>query len=114
MFGYSKQLRVIGWDDQGPDRITMKATANALRDVGNSSLILLDRMLDNTQHMLFSAATNKDAKDVSRTMSAFLNASYRDVAQNAVAVSSIWLRYSHDAVSRIETTPASLTAFAGS
>lgn len=85
----------------------MKATANALRDVGNESLILWDRMLDNTQHMLFSAAVLKDAKDVSRTMSTFVNASYRDVVENAEAISRIWRRYSRDAVARIATTPTS-------
>lgn len=106
MFHYSKQLSVIGWGHKGPDRTILKATANALRDVGNESLILWDRMLDNTQHMLFTAASNKDAKDVSRTMSAFLYASYRDVAQNAEAVSRIWRRYSREAVARIATTVA--------
>ncbi len=107
MFHYSKQLRVIGWGHQGPDRVVVKATANALRDVGNESLILWDRMLDNTQHMLFSAATHKDANDVSRTVSTFVNASYRDVVENAEAISRIWRRYSRDAVARIATTPTS-------
>jgi hypothetical protein len=107
MLNYSKQLRVIGWDHQGPDRIIVKATANALRDVGNESLVLWDRMLDNTQRMLFSAATHKDANDVSRTMSTFVNASYQDVIENAEAISRIWRRYSRDAVARIATTPIS-------
>ena len=97
----SKPLRVIGWDHQGPDRILTKATANALRDVGSESLILWDRMLDNTQDMLFRAATNKDARDACRTLSAFLHASYRDVGRNAEAVSSIWRRYFHEAAARI-------------
>ena len=104
MFDYSKQLRVVGSNYKGPDRMILKATANALRDVANKSLILWDRMLDNTQHALSRAASNKDAKDVSRTMSAFLNASYRDVGQNAEAVSSIWRRYSREVVGRIATT----------
>lgn len=112
MIHYSKHLRVVGWGHHGPDRIIMKATANALRDVGNESHLLWDRILDNTQHMLFSAATNKDAKDVARTMSAFLNASYRDVAQNAEAVSRIWRRYSHEAVARIATMPVSPNSLA--
>lgn len=112
MINYSKQLRVFGWSHHGPDRIIMRATANALREVGHESHILWDRMVDNTQSMLFSAATNKDAKDVSRTMSVFLNASYRDVAQNAEAVSRIWRWYSREAVARMATTPASLNPFA--
>jgi|SRR5271165_1364451 len=88
----SEQLKVIGLGHQGPDRIIVKATANALRDVGNESLIL------------FSAATNKDASDVCRTMSAFLNASYRDMGENAEAVSRIWRRYTRETVARIATT----------
>ncbi len=103
MFHYSKPLSLIGWGHHGPDRTILKATSNALRDVGNESLILWDRMLDNTQHMLFSTATNKDAHDVSRTMSAFLDASYRDVVLNAEAVSRIWRRYSREAVARLAT-----------
>ncbi len=104
MFNYSKQLRVVGSDYQGPDRMILKATGNALRDVANESLFLWDRMLDNTQHVLSRAATNKDAKDVSRAMSAFINASYRDVSQNAEAVSRIWRRYSREVAARIATT----------
>ena len=104
MFHYSKQLRVVGWGHQGPDRHIVKATANALRDVANESHILWDRMFDNTQDMLFSAATNKHAMDVCRTMLAFLHASYRDVGENAEAVSRIWRRYSRETVARIATT----------
>ena len=80
------------------------AAVHALRDAGVESLILWERMFHNTQGMLISAATNKDAKDVSRTMSAFLNASYRDVGENAEAVSRIWRRYSRETVGRIATT----------
>ncbi|HME86590.1 MAG TPA: hypothetical protein VKG91_19105 [Roseiarcus sp.] len=91
----------------------MKATANTLRDVANESHILWDRMFDNTQDMLFSAATNQDANDVSRTMSAFVNASYREMAGNAEAVSRIWRRYFRETVARIATTPAFANPFAG-
>ena len=92
----------------------MKATGNALRDVGNESLILWERMFYNTQDMLFSAATNKDASDVCRTMSAFLNASYRDMGENAEAVSRIWRRYTRETVARIATTlPAETRARSG-
>ncbi len=54
-------------------------------------------MFDNTQKMLFSAATNKDAKDASRTMSVFLNSCYRDLDENAEAISRIWRRYIREA-----------------
>ena len=56
-------------------------------------------MLGNTQKMWLSAATHKDAKDVARATSAFVNASYRDIAENAVAVASIWRRFIHEALS---------------
>ena len=95
---------MIGWGHQGPDRTTVKATAHALRDVGNESLILWDRMCDNTQDMLVDAAANKDAGDVCRTMAAFVSASYRDLGENAEAVSRIWRRYFRNAVVRIATT----------
>ena len=106
----SEQLKVIGWGHQGPDRIIVKATANALRDVANESHVLWDRIFDNTQDMLSSAATNKD---VSQTMSAFVDASYRDMAENAEAVSRIWRRYFRETVARIATTPDFPSPFAG-
>ncbi len=101
----SKPLRVAGWDHHGPDRMLTKATANALRDAGNESLVLWDRMLDNAEAVLFSAGSHKDATDVCRTMSAFLNASYRDFGENAEAVSRIWRRYFREAGARIATAP---------
>jgi hypothetical protein len=78
------------------------AAVHALCDAGVESLILWERMFHTTQGMLVSAATNKE--DVSRTMLAFLNASYRDVGENAEAVSRIWRRYSRETVARIATT----------
>jgi hypothetical protein len=112
MFHHSKSLRVVGWDHHGPDQILARATADALREVGNESLVLWDRMLDNTEAMLSNAGTHKDATDVCQTMSAFLNASYRDVGENAEAVSRIWRRYFREAAALIATSPASLPAFA--
>ena len=35
MINYNNQLRFVGWSEQGPDKIMMKAAANALRDVGH-------------------------------------------------------------------------------
>ena len=99
----SLTLRVVGWDHHGPDRIITKATADALRDVGNELLILWDRMLDNTQAMLFGAGTHKD---IHQTMSAFLSASYRDVGENAEAVSRIWTRYFREAAARMAAAPS--------
>ena len=111
---HNKSLRVVGWDHPGPDPMITKATANALRDVGNESLVLWDRMLDNTQAMLSSAGTHTDASAVCETMSAFLHASCRDLGENVEAVSRIWRRYFREAGARIATGPASPTAFAES
>ena len=69
---------------------------NALRDIGVESVILSKKLFDNTQKMLLSAATHKDAKDVSRTMSAFVNSSIRDFSENVEAVCGIWMRFFRD------------------
>ena len=66
MFNYSKQLRVVGSDYQGPDRMILKATANAVRDVANELLLLWTGCSTTLSTLLSRAATNKDAKDVSR------------------------------------------------
>jgi hypothetical protein len=63
------------------------------------SAVLSMRLLDNTQRLWLGAATNKDAKDVSRAMAAFLNATYRDVSRNGDAVLAIWRGFVRDAVS---------------
>jgi hypothetical protein len=60
--------------------------------------VLSKRLFDNTQKLWLSAATHKDAKDASRTMAAFVNASYRDISQNADAVLGIWRRFVRDAL----------------
>ena len=76
-----------------PSERSALATAHALRDVGIEGVNLSKKLFDNTHKMLFSAATNKDAKDVSRTMSAYIWSSYRDLGENAELVSRIWRRY---------------------
>ena len=73
------------------------AAINALRDIGVESVILSRKLFDNTQKMLLSAPAHKDAKDVSRTMFAFVNSSIRDISQNVEAVCGIWNRFFHDA-----------------
>ncbi len=76
---------------------------HALRDAGVESVILWERMFHSTLSMLISAVTNKDAKDISRTMSAFHNTTYQDMGENVEAVSRIWRRYSRETVARIAT-----------
>jgi len=71
---------------------------DAFCEIGVESVVLSKKLFDNTQKMVLSAATHKDAKDVGRTMSAFVNSSYRDIADNANAVLEIWRRFFHDAL----------------
>jgi hypothetical protein len=86
-------LRGIESDRRETSRTSAIAASNAFRDAAIESIVLTGKLFDNTHTMWRSAATNKDAKDVSRTLSAYLNASYRDLAENAETVSRIWRRY---------------------
>lgn len=108
----SRQLTEIVSDRMGYDRFLAIATSNALREVGIQSLILWERMFYNTQNMLFGAATNKDAVDVCRAVSTYLETSHRDMGENAEVVSRIWRRYCREAVARIATTPVAAIPFA--
>jgi hypothetical protein len=66
------------------------AGVEAFRLLCFESAVLSMKLLYNTQKLWLSAATNKDAKDVSRTMAAFVNATYRDISQSADAVLANW------------------------
>jgi N-glycosylase/DNA lyase len=101
MIHNSSQLKDIAWGRMGPGERSAIVTANAFRDVGIETVTVSKKLFDNTQKMLFSASTNKDAKDVSRTMSAFFFSSYRDLDENVESVSRIWRRYFREAVSRV-------------
>ncbi len=93
-----KKLTEMAWSRRpatgGPPTV---AAVNALCDMGVESVILSKKLFDNTQKMLLSAASQKDAKDAARTMSAFVNSTFRDVADNADAVFGIWRRFFRDA-----------------
>ena len=78
---------------------TRCAAVGAYFDIGVESAALSKKLLGNTQKMWLSAATHKDAKDVARATSAFVNASYRDIAENADAVARIWRRFICEALS---------------
>jgi hypothetical protein len=69
------------------------AAVEAFLSIGLESAALAQKLFANTQKLCFSAATHKDAKDATRTMAAFVNASYRDISQNAEAVLGIWTRF---------------------
>ncbi len=76
------------------------ATAvEAFLSTGLESAALAQKMFDNTQKLCLSATTHKDAKDATRTMAAFVNASYRDISQSAEAFTGIWSRFVRDAYS---------------
>ena len=93
MFHDSRELRIIL-----PTRPTIiesstRAAVGAYFNIGVESAVLSTKLLGNTQKIWLSAATHKDAKDVARATSAFVNASYRDIAENAVAVARIGSRF---------------------
>ncbi len=94
----SRELKEIASRPPAIGNSSADAAIVAFYDIGVESVVLSKKLFDNTQKMLFSAATHKDAKDVGRTMSAFVNSSYRDVAGNAEAVLEIWRRYFRDAL----------------
>ena len=98
MIHNSKELKGLSSRQPNVGEPTAVAAINAFCDTGVESVILSKKLFDNTQKMLLSAATHKDAKDVGRTMSAFVNSSYRDIAGNAGAVLEIWRRFFHDAL----------------
>jgi hypothetical protein len=97
MFHDSRELRTIL-----PTRPTIiesstRAAVGAYFNIGVESAVLSTKLLGNTQKIWLSAATHKDAKDVAQATSAFVNASYRDIAENAVAVARIWSRFTSEA-----------------
>ncbi len=94
----SRELKEIASRPPAIGNSSATAAIVAFYDIGVEFVVLSKKLFDNTQKMLFSAATHKDAKDVGRTMSAFVNSSYRDVAGNAEAVLEIWRRYFRDAL----------------
>ena len=95
MFHNSEELKAVA-----PSRATGESPAAAAIaayfSIGVESAALARKLFDNTQKFCLSAVTHKDAKDASRTMAAFVNASYRDISQNAEAVLGIWSRFVRD------------------
>jgi hypothetical protein len=99
MFHDARQLRAAGSRRPADGQSQAIAAVEAFCSIGVESAVLSRRLFDNTQKLCHSAAMHKDAKDVSRTLGAFVNASYRDIAQNAEAVLGIWGRFLSSACS---------------
>ena len=99
MFHEVGALRAIGSKRPAAGQSQAVAAVEAVCSIGVESALLSKRLFDNTQKLCRSAAMHKDAKDVSRTVGAFVNASYRDIAQNTEAVFAIWGRFLHSAYS---------------
>ncbi len=98
MFHDSEEMKAIATKPPAIGKSSAVAAIQAFRSLCLESAVLSKRLFDNTQKLWLSAATNKDAKDVGRTMAAFVNASYRDISQNAEAVLGIWRRFVRDAI----------------
>ncbi len=112
MIHNSGDLRAIASRPSAIPEFSPIVAIEAFCDIGVESVILSKKLFDNTQKMVSSAATNKDAKDVGRTMSAFVNSSYRDIAHNAVAVSAIWRRFFHNALAPKASEPQPIKTLA--
>ncbi len=97
MFHDVRELRAIGSQRPAAGPSHAVAAVEAFCSIGVELALLSKRLFDHTQKLCRSAAMHKDAKDVSRTMGAFVNESYRDIAQNAEAVLGIWARFLHGA-----------------
>jgi hypothetical protein len=98
MFHDSREVKAIA---SGPPAIggsTMLAAIEAYCSIGVESAIVSKRLIDNTEKLWLSAATYKDAKDACRATAAFVNSSYRDVSENAVAMVRIWRRFIREAL----------------
>jgi hypothetical protein len=93
MFHDNQELRTILSTRPTIIELSTCAAVRAYFNIGVESAALSKKLLGNTQKIWFSAATHKDAKDVARATSAFVNASYRDIAENAVTVARIWSRF---------------------
>ena len=90
MFHDSRELKAVAARRPAIGEASAVAALEGFCSIGVESALLSRRLL--TRKLCLSAAANKDAKDVSRAMAAFVNASYRDISQNAEAVSKIWRR----------------------
>jgi hypothetical protein len=71
--------------------------AQALCDLGVEQANLSKKLCDNTRAMLLSAAADKDAGEVGRTLSVFVDCVARDLSENAETMSRIWRRYLREA-----------------
>ncbi len=99
MFHDSKEMKAIAPSRPAIGENSAAVAIDAFFSIGVESMVLSRKLLDNTQKLCLSALTHKDAKDVGRTMAAFVNASYRDISQNAEAVRGIWQRFVRDVLS---------------
>ena len=93
MFHDNRELRTILSTRPTIIESSTYAAVGAYFNIGSESAALSKKLLGNTEKMWLNAATHKDAKDIARGTSAFVNASYRDIAENAVVVARIWSRF---------------------
>ncbi len=99
MFHDSRELRTILSTRRTIIESSTCAAVEAYFNIGVETAALVETLLGNTQKIWLSAATHKDAKDVARATSAFVNASYRDIAESADAIARVWRRFIREALS---------------
>lgn len=72
--------------------------AHAWCDVGVEQARLSTKLCDDTRLLLLRATADRNAEELGRTVSDFVNSTTRDLSQTAEAVSRIWRSYLRDAV----------------
>ncbi|SRR5271166_4941228 len=102
MFHDSKELEAIV---ARRETIGTAAAVNAFCDICIESLSLQKKLIDNARALFLSAANPKDGREIARTMSVFMETSYRDVSENAEAAYGVWRRFLKDAASANRRAP---------
>jgi N-glycosylase/DNA lyase len=111
MIHYSSQSSQFRSNPAFSDRRLAIETAETFREIGIETVKLTTKLVHNTHKMMLSAATNKDVRDVCRTLSAYMDVTYRDVSENAEAITRIWWKYMRETVVRDASAHATFNAY---
>ena len=98
MFHDRRDVKAMASGRPATDGSWVLAAVEAYCSIVFESGLVSKKLIDNTGKLWLSATTYKDAKDVCRATAAFVNASYRDVSENAEAMLRIWRRFIREAL----------------
>ena len=94
MFHDSRDAKAIASGRPAIGGSSLLAAIKAYCRIGVESAIVSQRLIENTGKLWLSAATYEGA---SRATAEIVNASYRDVSENAEAMVRIWRRFIREA-----------------